>query len=385
MDLSLKKSLEDIYNQLNLVFNSIAQKSDRNICGDCHICCSYPVKLQVSEIELAYIVENIEGFSRDRFLSFVNHKSDAQICPNYNINSHSCGIYSYRPMCCRVFGYVPFRKPGEKCIFNGVETGQANWKKVSDLISRFSLLKLEYYRKHKNDITPETVMDFITKGNMLIEEGDFAEAFQCYDRALEVDSGSALAYSYQGRKFEMQNRLIEAEQVYRKAFQLDPEEPNLLTKIGFVMYGQGRYEDSIRLYEEAIKRDPGNHMAYGNMGLAYISMNQSDKALYAYEKALSLDPGNNVFHIMLGHIFDAMGRINDAMIQYRSALDNSSNDPLPYLCIGKMYAKMNQYAEALKYYDRFMQMEKNEEYKRLIMQELTSLKEKMHSPQNNQV
>lgn len=362
------------YEMLESLTSRMVLASPENPCGICHSCCTYPIRLQVSGFELQYIRKYFPRYDEDRFVAFINKTlPEKSICPNYDTSTSRCQIYAARPMCCRIFGYVPFRSLRDDCSFQQMDKSAVSWKDVDNLFLSFAELRLGYFQAHRN-MQLRTVVDFLTMGNIFVEEGDNEEGFQFYDKAIAVDRGSALAHSYAARKYELLQDLSEAEKAYGKAIELDPEDPVLLLKLGFLYQIQGRLEEAVKQYEEAVRRMPYSQIAFSNMGMVFTALNQKENALKAYGEACRIDPSNITNRIMRGNLLLQLERAPEALQEYLAAHELDPNDPLPCLCAGNACKKISRFEEAIHYFEECHTRAENPELRRVVENELQALK-----------
>ncbi|MDQ7824732.1 MAG: tetratricopeptide repeat protein [Candidatus Eremiobacteraeota bacterium] len=371
--------LAGLYSQFDEVLSTTLPGAPENPCETCRNCCSYPIHLQVSALERDFIKEQAPpGTCREEaFIAFINRAagesgSPAKVCPHYDCEGMKCLIYLWRPLCCRMFGHVPFRSVGKGCPYGASPARQGTWKRVEALVQAFSALRLQYYRACRDSLTPLTAMDFLIMGNVSLDEGDPRKAFLLYDEALQRFPDSALVRSYQARKYELMEHLPEAEREYRAAIALDPEEPVLLVKLGFVKYGMSDFQGAVVLYREAIRRDGSNHMAWANMGLAFLSLNEYEHALDAYEHALALEPSPTLL-IMKGNILDCLARSEEALEAYQGALALDGEDLLAHMCLGKIHRKLSFPEKARFHYEKAMALAVDEGVKKMMEGELATL------------
>jgi tetratricopeptide (TPR) repeat protein len=379
--IAFNEHLAKVYEKLENLLRGAVTFAAENPCGVCNSCCTYPIRLQVSALEIEYVYGVETNCSKQVFLNFVNNRPSPEspgggTCPHYDLPSHRCAIYHRRPMCCRIFGYVPFRTLNEGCAFKDALRRDLRWSLIQSILSEFSELRVAYYRANHGFFKPASIMDLLLLGNVLLEKGDTEGAFRFYDRALEIDSSSALALSYQAKKNELEGRLDEAARAYEKAILCDPEEPTLLIKLGYVLHGLGRPEEAIGHYRKALARDDENFMAYSNMGLAYLALGEKERAFEAYDKASCYAPDWSTAYIMKGNILDMLERNEEALSAYEEALKIDCKDPLVHLCLGKIYRKIGEADKALASFRNFLRLSDNEEACRLIEREIHALEKK---------
>jgi len=107
----------------------------------------------------------------------------------------------------------------------------------------------------KGEATPQELYEL---GCAYLEKRLYAEAVDCFKRAVAADSEFAPAYN----------------------------------NLGFCYFQQKQYDLAIKQYKEALRIKPDYSSALNNLGHAYEQKNQTAQALDAYEKALATNPQN---------------------------------------------------------------------------------------------
>ncbi|MHC9543706.1 MAG: tetratricopeptide repeat protein [Vulcanimicrobiota bacterium] len=351
-----------IYQALKLLSQRVTPGDEQNPCGCCNQCCAAPVRLHLSALELELLRSREPDFREDEFLCFVNRphgKPDAPdliVCPHYDEERRGCIVYNHRPMCCRVFGYVPGRTMREGCVFGKGQRDALKWRDIDKVLNYFTELRHSYYRQFRRSIKVCTPMDHILTGTVLIEEGMVELGFREYDMALLRDPENALVHCCQARKKEMRGDLLGAEESYRKAQQYDPEDSTLTVMLGFVLYGQNRFREALDLYDKALQQNPYLFMAWGNKGLAHLAVGEREKALEAYTKGLEAEPTYGTFHVMQGTILESLGDFRSAEEAYCRAIVCCDSDPLPHLCLGKLLRKRRRFGDAFRAFFTFREL-----------------------------
>lgn len=98
-------------------------------------------------------------------------------------------------------------------------------------------------------------------GNTLMSSQEFAEAVECYTKAIALDPKNAVYYCNRAAAHSKLNN----------------------------------HENAIKDCQTALRIDPRYSKAYGRLGLAYSSMNKHQEAWESYKKALDLEPDNESY------------------------------------------------------------------------------------------
>jgi tetratricopeptide (TPR) repeat protein len=105
----------------------------------------------------------------------------------------------------------------------------------------------------------ETVEDWGVKGISFGELGEYEEAIECFNRAIELNPNDADAYNCRGFVY-------------------------------YYYYYLGQHERAIKDFSKAIKLDPNNADAYFFRGSVYGQLKQYEKAIEDFNRAIELNP-----------------------------------------------------------------------------------------------
>ncbi|HDS06360.1 MAG TPA: tetratricopeptide repeat protein [Bacteroides sp.] len=122
-------------------------------------------------------------------------------------------------------------------------------------------------------------------------DNDKVAAVGFFNRAIESDSGFAMAYISLVRALFNQGKLTESEQTLAEARKLYDRCP-LILQLRLDEYSATQKKDMhevIRIKKQIIEMDPDNRREWHALGWAYDLLHQYDKSIEAYEKVLELD------------------------------------------------------------------------------------------------
>ncbi|GAB3408863.1 tetratricopeptide repeat protein [Flindersiella endophytica] len=166
----------------------------------------------------------------------------------------------------------------------------------------------------------ETANLRIYNGNILVKlHGYDAEALACYDRALELEPESAVAWLNKADALRQLDRLDEALPCYDRAIELEPDAPNQWTRKSFALHALGRHKEALVCVEHALETDPGNANACGQKGAVLSALGQSEEALVCYEHALEIRPDDPWLWNGKGHTLESLGRADEAAEAFERA------------------------------------------------------------------
>ena len=103
-----------------------------------------------------------------------------------------------------------------------------------------------------------TAKEWKDKGNLLVQEKKFAEALECYSKAIEIDSNDPILYSNRSLMHsnlnEFESALIDAD----KAIEINPNYSKAYLRRGKALEGLGRNEEALNTYHSGLEKDNNN-------------------------------------------------------------------------------------------------------------------------------
>ena len=103
-----------------------------------------------------------------------------------------------------------------------------------------------------------TAKEWKDKGNLLVQEQKFAEALECYSKAIELDSNDPILYSNRSLMHsnlnEFESALIDAD----KAIEINPNYSKAYLRRGKALEGLGRNEEALNTYHSGLEKDNNN-------------------------------------------------------------------------------------------------------------------------------
>ena len=132
----------------------------------------------------------------------------------------------------------------------------------------------------------------ISLGLTYLKNGNFSQAKQNLDRALEfaprlADSHYSIAYYYQ-----LVGEVSRAEEAYDNALKLAPRNPDIANSYGAFLCQQSRYKEAKEFFNKAVNSQTYSSSAetYENMALCSLSQSRPDDALEYLHTALKHSP-----------------------------------------------------------------------------------------------
>lgn len=130
------------------------------------------------------------------------------------------------------------------------------------------------------------------------------KALEVYNKAIELEPKKPEAFNMRGQWFQSTGRYNEAMAEFERAIQADPSSGIAYSNKGFILLqlsAQQAEQQQVSekdqmdnmlaasaLYNEAIKKDPECLEAHINLAMLYVQINQIDNAINSYDTAISI-------------------------------------------------------------------------------------------------
>ena len=140
------------------------------------------------------------------------------------------------------------------------------------------------------------------------------------ERALELDSGQALAWMARGLvRYHLDWDWAGAGVAFERALQLDPDDPDVLMWKGHHLACQRRFDEAIECFRKGVAADP--HHIYNRSWVGFTLMMKGSKADREEAErhlleSIARDPSHHEAHQFLGWALLCWGRFDEAAEQF---------------------------------------------------------------------
>jgi tetratricopeptide (TPR) repeat protein len=159
-----------------------------------------------------------------------------------------------------------------------------------------------------------------TRGSEFLAGGAYAEALECYQRLVNLDSRNAVTRNGLGTALAQLTRFNEAEDQFRRAIGIRPGFVEAHFNLAGVLQSRGRLDESELPLRRALKLKPSYIDARVSLGMSLKLLGRLQEARDCYDKALRAAPRNVQALFGTGQIEALEGRFAEAEAAYRRAL-----------------------------------------------------------------
>lgn len=169
-------------------------------------------------------------------------------------------------------------------------------------------------------------------GRLRYTEQRFADALDCFKRAIALAPGNVKVENNMGLAYEGLNRMEDALIAYRQAIAWQDAGPPAnaseqpLLNLAIALRHQGKLAEAQTLLLRAVRIAPQDPRILEQLGQLYMQQANYVEAAKYLEAATRLDPEKSNLHFLLGQAYHHLGRQTEAKTEFDAAvrLANSS-------------------------------------------------------------
>jgi TolB-like protein/DNA-binding winged helix-turn-helix (wHTH) protein/Tfp pilus assembly protein PilF len=193
-------------------------------------------------------------------------------------------------------------------------------------------------------------------------EASLHKAIEQFDKAIELDSGYAPAYSGLADCYTTLGYLSyldpveafpRARDAASKALELDPGLAEAHTSLAYYnLYHAWNWSEAEKEFQRAIELNPNYATAHEWYSYYLLAIGRMDEAWNEINRARQLDPLAVIISTDVGFNYVYRRDYDAAISQLRRTLAVSPNFPLAHLWLGRAYQQKKMYAEAIDEFDK---------------------------------
>jgi tetratricopeptide (TPR) repeat protein len=175
------------------------------------------------------------------------------------------------------------------------------------------------------------------------------KALQRIEKAVELDSGSALIQAYYAEvliDYEIE-RYSDALQAAQLAVQMDPNLMEAHRALGYVWESTGTYDRALDSYKAALRIHNNLPILFISVGNMYQALDDVEDAVDNYLRAAALDPLNPDPLTLIALAESRVGRYGIASQYAADAVDKDPSNPRLHGNLGRMYFKNNENSKSI--------------------------------------
>ena len=264
---------------------------------------------------------------------------------------------------------------------------------LDDLIWKYkgeTLAKLGNFKEAINcynkaiEILPDYMTEslWILKGKALIKSSEYDHAIDCFNYALKVKPDSETAKNEKETAIKLkiaENKKQAVKSISKKNIvswkqqiaenkkqavksvskKLSSDPIELLRNRIVQRENNDEFKQKIREFEQEIKKNPNNSNLWSDMGNQYLRLEKYDLAIKCYNEALKLDPTQFFYKLNKGSAYLLSERYHNAVECYQEALSMNPNDLNLKTILTVAMKKVAEMSPSIYDYDKLEEYLKN--------------------------
>ncbi|MFC2075703.1 tetratricopeptide repeat protein [candidate division KSB1 bacterium] len=199
-------------------------------------------------------------------------------------------------------------------------------------------------------------------GNLLFEQGKFAEAINHLQTAIELDPTRLDNHILLGQTYQSVGKYDEANRAFARALVVDPDNYMVQLYIGLSYYLFSRELDSaIAAFRKGIEINPDYAPFYNYLGLCYFSTKVFwRESIEEFKKAIELNPELSEAYFNLGNVYSERWHIPEAVEYYNQAIKLNPYNPVYHSALAWAHISRSSFNPAIRSFRETYALDPNE-------------------------
>ena len=205
-------------------------------------------------------------------------------------------------------------------------------------------------------LNPQLATAYNNRGLAYDNLGNYQQAINDYNKAIQLNPQFALAYNNRGLAYIKLGNHQQAINDFNKAIQLNPQYAMAYIARGLAYARVGNYQQSIKDFNKTIELNPQYAMAYNNRGTAYGELGNYQQAIKDFTKAIELNPQFALAYNNRGLAYIKLGNHQQAINDFNKVIELDPKLAEAYAARGHSYADIGNYQQAIKDYSKAIEL-----------------------------
>ena len=187
-----------------------------------------------------------------------------------------------------------------------------------------------------------SVKQLVNQGLLAHQNGQYAEAENCYRAALARYPASAEVTNYLGLLLSLLGRLGEAEECFEVSVKNEPDNTDYRFNWAVTLQSQGKLKLAAENYVAVLEKNPNHRQSIYNLSVAYQGSGVLDVAIEGYRRVIALDPSDARPFFNLGTALRTFGKPAEAIPYFKDALRLLPEYPEAYNNLGVAWLEVGE-------------------------------------------
>jgi len=225
---------------------------------------------------------------------------------------------------------------------------EAVWHFNSGNLVESELISRDIYNLDPNNQEVAHLLAVISYKN-----GSFKKAYHFIDAAIQISSNSQFLNTKGNILVELGN-FSAAESAYIDAISANPQQIDSYNNLAILLRKVNRAEEAMLVCKNALKLNRNNVSIINTLGLCYFDCEQFEVADHYFSKTISIAPTFIPAHLNLVRSFYSQGKFDDAIRYLKQLLEEYPNIYQIKLSLADIFRDEKYYLEAISEYKKVL-------------------------------
>ena len=192
---------------------------------------------------------------------------------------------------------------------------------------------------------------YLGLGSAMARQGQFAEASEMAQKALELEPGSALAHSTLGQAAAAAEDWDAAEASFQRAVEIDPNTARAHAGLADIFFAREDFQAAVDAATAALDLNDQLTAAYGIRGLANNALGNQQEAYGDLAMAITVNADDPAANLAFAQVYEAQDNPGQATTYYRKVTTLPNSPPasrvLAHVALGRFAITDLKYDEAV--------------------------------------
>ena len=222
------------------------------------------------------------------------------------------------------------------------------------LKDQFRCCNLAHLCLEQSQFAPET---WVVLGNTFSLQKEHESAIKFFNRATQLNPSFAYSYTLAGHEYVDNENFAEANNCFKKALAFDERQVNAWWGLGNIQLKEQNYSEAIKLFRKCLSINSHSAVLHFYLGTAYLQNKDIKNALNNLLNAQKLDSKNPMIQYQVANIYMSQGRNDEALKILKNLEENMPKEAPIYISIGKIYKNKKEYKKALDYFNKAIDLD----------------------------
>jgi len=229
-----------------------------------------------------------------------------------------------------------------------------NLLKLKKTETALSVSEWTYARiKHK----PQEVQDLCREGFSFSIRGEFKEALNYFQEAVETHPDDTEAWFGLGNCYIGLEQPAEAIDAYRQVIRTDPDNANAYYNLGHYYRQLGRYEEAVATFQDALTANPKHLPSHFEMGETLGQLGRVEEEKQVYTDIIDKAPKFFPAYFRLGLVCNRLGLYDQAIAAQKQVIVLKPDFAPAHYALGLVYANMGNYRQEANAYKEALRID----------------------------